>query len=117
MGSDRGIEVPSWRRGSEGMTSTKQPFVFTPARASSMHSLVTPNTDVRYPEFGARDKFRNMAFIRDRRAGAALNSPLTVMLPAVRGAPTSVTGYRPDSAGRDSAAGSDSNSTPEVSKL
>lgn len=50
VGSDRGIDVPSWRRGSEGMTSTKQPLVFTPARASSMHSLVTPNTDVRYPE-------------------------------------------------------------------
>lgn len=43
-------------------------------------------------------------------------SPLTVMLPAVRGTPTRVTGYRPDSAGRDKAAGRDSNSTPEVSK-
>lgn len=45
-----------------------------------------------------------------------MDSPLTVMLPAVRGTPTRVTGYRPDSAGKDSAAGSDSNSTPEVSK-
>lgn len=44
------------------------------------------------------------------------DSPLTVMLPAVRGTPTSVTGYRPDSAGRDSAAGRDSNSTPDVSR-
>lgn len=49
-------------------------------------------------------------------AGFQLDSPLTVMLPAVRGTPTRVTGYRPDSAGRDRAAGRDSNSTPEVSK-
>lgn len=48
--------------------------------------------------------------------GFQLCSPLTVMLPAVRGTPTRVTGYRPDSAGKDSAAGRDSNSTPEVSK-
>lgn len=48
--------------------------------------------------------------------GSKMDLPLTVMLPAVRGTPTRVTGYRPDSAGRDSAAGRDSNSTPEVSK-
>lgn len=104
----------------EGITSTKQPLVFTPVRASSMHSLVTPNTDVRYPEFGAKDTFRVISIIIiicHNKTGRDLNSPLTVMLPAVRGTPTSVTGYRPDSAGRDSAAGRDSNSTPEVSKL
>lgn len=99
------------------MTSTKQPLVFTPVRASSMQSLVTPNTDVRYPECGARHKFSVIDIIGDYRTGTVPNPPLTVMLPAVRGTPTSVTGYRPDSAGRDSAAGRDSNSTPEVSKL
>lgn len=99
------------------MTSTKQPLVFTAASASSMHSLVTPNTDVRYPEFGAGHEVGIIERTCDDRGGTAPNSPLTVMLPAVRGTPTSVTGYRPDSAGRDSAAGRDSNSTPEVSKL
>lgn len=99
------------------MTSTKQPLVFTPVKASSMQSLVTPNTDVRYPEFGVRDKFSIIDNICDYRIGTLPNLPLTVMLPAVRGTPTSVTGYRPDSAGRDSAAGKHSNSTPEVSKL
>lgn len=42
----RGNDVLSCRRGSEGMTSTKQPLVFTMGRLSSRQSLVTPNTDV-----------------------------------------------------------------------
>lgn len=44
--SDRGSDVLSCSRGREGMTSTKQPLVFTPDRPSNRQSLVTPNTDV-----------------------------------------------------------------------
>lgn len=59
---------------------------------------------------------RSRARRQRNRAFGLLDSPLIVMLPAVRGTPTRVTGYRPDSAGRDRAAGNDSNSTPEVSR-
>lgn len=42
--------------------------------------------------------------------------PLIVICPVVWGTPTRVTGYKPDSAGRERAAGRDSNSTPVVKR-
>lgn len=50
----------------------------------------------------------------DAETTKELSLPFTVMVPVVCGTPTSVTGYKPDSAGRERAAGRDSNSTPLV---
>lgn len=50
----------------------------------------------------------------DAESTKELSLPFTVIVPVVCGTPTSVTGYKPDSAGRERAAGRDSNSTPLV---
>lgn len=50
----------------------------------------------------------------DAETTKELSLPFTVIVPVVCGTPTSVTGYKPDSAGRERAAGRDSNSTPLV---